>query len=117
MTFLLVETEREAHQIGRAVGRSNFCALHSRRVKSVMSCENCSVFWAEHSEERPNPFVGYVQVFTNKIATTLKTTVLVAYPVHVVLLFFSVAFQRWIIENWHATGSISSCLRSMMWTG
>lgn len=67
--------------------------------ESFMRCANRSVFWVEHSEMRPNSFVGYVQVFTDKTATVLNSIALDAHPVRVVRLNFLVPFRRWLNGN------------------
>lgn len=41
----------------------------------------------------------FVQVFSEKIATMLKNTVLVAYLVHVLLLNSFAVHRRWLVEN------------------
>lgn len=44
-------------------------------------------------------FVGYVQVFSDKLATTLNSTALAAYPIAVVLVDVSLRARLWPIEN------------------
>lgn len=44
-------------------------------------------------------FVAYVQVISNKTATSLMRTVFVAYPVHAVLLTFTYSSRRQLVEN------------------
>lgn len=39
----------------------------------------------------------FVQVFSDKTGTTMKSTALVAYPVHVVLLNKSAVYQQWLV--------------------
>lgn len=48
---------------------------------------------------RQNSFVGHLQVFNERTATTLKGTVVVPYPIPIVQLNFSWSFRRWIIEK------------------
>lgn len=58
------------------------------------------VFWAEHSEVRSASFVGCAQLFTDKTATILRSTTLVPYLEHVVLLIFSVPFQNGLLRTY-----------------
>lgn len=44
-------------------------------------------------------FAGFVQLFSGKKATTLKSTDLVVYPVHVILLNFSTRRRQRLISN------------------
>lgn len=46
-------------------------------------------------------FVGYVQAFSDKTGTSLKSTVLIAYAVHDLLMNFEYLFRRWLTENGH----------------
>lgn len=47
-------------------------------------------------------FVGYVQVFLNRKVTLLKSTALVAYSAHVMLLKFSASSWPLLTENEHS---------------
>lgn len=51
---------------------------------SLMGCSSCKVFWVERYSEKARSFVEYLQVPSYKTATSLRSTVLVAHPVHVV---------------------------------
>lgn len=46
-------------------------------------------------------FTGYVQVYTDRPAKTMKSPLLVVNPVQVVKLDFSLDFCRWLNVNGH----------------
>lgn len=46
-------------------------------------------------------FVIYVQIFSDEKAASLKSTALVAYPVHVMPIDFTYSFRWWLFENGH----------------
>lgn len=51
-----------------------------------------------HSDERLNSFESIGQVLIDNAVTKLKSPSLMAYPVHVLLLRFSVSPRPWFIE-------------------
>lgn len=69
---------------------------YSSRCKAV---RKKAAFWVKCSARMPESLVRYVQVVTAKTVTTMMRTTLVAYPVHVALLKFSVEFCRCLLEN------------------
>lgn len=73
--------------------------LYKAVQQAVMSNEDGEVFRNECSKERPESFVGLVQLFSDKPATTLSSTVVVAYSGHVVLLNVSAFCNRWLVKN------------------
>lgn len=52
----------------------------------VMCSDSNYVMWNEYQKGRKKAFVGYIQIRTDKTATKLKTSGLIVYPVHGVLL-------------------------------
>lgn len=58
--------------------------------------ENCTV----HTKDGTS-FVGFIQIYTDKTAMTLKTNSLVAYPIHVTLLNFAGKFSGYVIDHGH----------------
>lgn len=56
------------------------------------------VFFTGDSASMLESFAGYVQVSTNKSATTMEITALVANPVHKVFLNVSMKLRCWLIE-------------------
>lgn len=58
-----------------------------------------TAFWNDCSNWENPSFVGMVQVYTDKTATTFKSNAIVPYPVHVVLLNFIPSFRRFLIDN------------------
>lgn len=67
--------------------------------QTVMNNEDDNVFWIECSEEWPQSFVVFVQIYSDKTATTSKSRALVAYPVRVVLINIYAFCRGWIVEN------------------
>ena len=59
----------------------------------VMGSENDSVIWNDNDPSLPLSFVGQLQLFSDKTCTTLKAFAIVAYPVHLTLLYFSLPFR------------------------
>ena len=55
--------------------------------------------WNDHSNFYPRSFVGFLQVYSDKTATTLKANAMVAYPIHVVFLNCSASFRRFLINR------------------
>lgn len=53
-------------------------------------------------------FGKYVQMLSYEIATIIKSTLLVSYPLHVVLVNFSIEFRRWLFENKHTIVALLS---------
>lgn len=56
-------------------------------------------WWNDSDKNFPRSFVGLVQLYSDKTATTLKANALVAYPIHAVLLNFSLTHRRFLIDN------------------
>lgn len=51
--------------------------------------------------EGPKPVIRYLQVFSNKIETSLASNAAVANVAHVVFINCSAKFWRWLIGNGH----------------
>lgn len=60
-----------------------------------------NIFWNEMNGKEKLSFAGMVQVCTYKTATTLKANVFLACPVHVMLLYFTQTFWRFLIDHRH----------------
>lgn len=56
-------------------------------------------YWNEKFDEEGKSFVGCAQMFSDKTAPTLKSTAVVAQPVHRVSLNCSKSQKQWLIDN------------------
>lgn len=61
--------ERKAFERDNVVIRSYSRELHRWMWDIVMSCRSSGVFWVEGCGKMTRSFVGYMQVFLDKIAT------------------------------------------------
>lgn len=66
-----------------------------------MGCGNDVVFRVKRCADMAHSLVGYLQMFSDKAVTSLRSKTLVAYSVYVVLLNSSLTYRRWLIENRH----------------
>lgn len=67
--------------------------------RDVKSRSDCGVYWTDLDDPKPTSFVGLVQIYSDKTATTLKANALIAYPIHAVLLNCSLRHRRYLIDN------------------
>lgn len=61
--------------------------------KKMMGPFDSRVVCGERAVENRESFVGFLQIFSDKTATTLKITALVTYPPHAILL--NVSLRQW----------------------
>lgn len=60
--------------------------------------------------------MGFVQILSDEIATSLKSTALVAYLVRVILLNVSVRRRHWLIDGGHTlVGFLPVCSTEEGW--
>lgn len=95
----LYKVDGEEIQKSTAVSLPYAAAMYRRMCDCVMSYVGGSMCWSKHPEVKENSFVEYAQLFMEKTATILKSTALVTFSKHVVVLDFSDSFQRELIEN------------------
>lgn len=50
----------------------------------------------------PASFVRFVQIFSEQTVTSLKSSALVAFPVHLVLLSFGKEYKKRLIQSGHS---------------
>lgn len=79
------------------INSNEFANIYNAKRIEVMSSANENVIWNEKFANEEKKIVGFAQIFFDETATTLKSSVLVVYAVHVVLLNFSTQFKRWQI--------------------
>lgn len=65
----------------------------------VLQSTQAVVFWNKFLSQSLPHLVRIEQVYTNQKATTIKASTTAAYPVYMVLLNFSKAFRRYIIDQ------------------
>lgn len=64
------------------------------------------VVWEHESASIPNPFVLFCQIFSEKTATSLKSSAIVTSAVSVVFIYFSEGYRRNLEKNGHTLVSI-----------
>lgn len=65
----------------------------------VQRTTDFDVTWNEDFGNDESSFVGMLQLYSDKTATTLKASATVAYPVHLVLLNFTAEYRRHLIDH------------------
>lgn len=71
------------------------------KVKEVIgSCESGSI-WSEYRDENVKLFLSLVQLISDKMATSLKSTALVAYYVNTILLKVSATRRQRLLDIVH----------------
>lgn len=86
---------------GHATWPRSFKSFYGSMPHTVMSTPERSLVWNDGDVEVSESFVWYSQVFSANTSTTLKSTVVVAYPGHVLLLNFPAKYHHWLVENGH----------------
>lgn len=78
---------------------SHFHDVYSSVRRRVFSTTDISVVWNDNIPSTPRSFVGFLQFFSDKTATTLTSSAFVAYPLHAVFLNTSPEHREWLINN------------------
>ena len=78
-----------------------FGSLYNKRRSMVLRSSDPNTFWVDTCTEGGASFVGFLQIYSDKTAMTLKSNAMVAYPVHVVFLNTTTSYRRWLIDNGH----------------
>lgn len=78
---------------------SHFHDVYKSVRHRVFSSSDSTVIWNENNPSRARSFVGFLQLFSDKTATTLTTSAFVAYPLHEVLLNTTAEKREWLINN------------------
>ena len=76
-----------------------FATLYKSVRTEIMSSEEASIEWNQSRSTTPNSFIGMLQIYTDKTATTLKSQSLVGYPIHVTFLNVTIQFRRFLIDH------------------
>lgn len=77
-------------------------------VKEVMGSHHGWNVRTEKGHGNVRSFVGFVQLLSHTNATMLRSTAIVFYPVHAILLNISARKSRWFISNGHTLISFLS---------
>ena len=65
----------------------------------VMSSSDRTLVWNDNDASFPESFVGFLQLFSDKTASSLTSSAFVAYPLHAVLLNCAPQQKEWLINN------------------
>lgn len=74
-----------------------FNSLYNWRKSLVQRSKNEDIFWTEDGMLRS--FIGFIQLFSDKTAASLKANAFVAYPFHAVFLNVSAQYRRFLIGH------------------
>lgn len=81
-----------------------------------MSNDDGDIFWIECASEWPKSFVGFVRMFSDKTATTMKITTLLVHPVHVVKcpfpLLVGCELEEWTYTTWTSSYAYETAEKS-----
>lgn len=81
----------------------SFCRTSEGRFRQRWFRKSANqLFWDEDQSDLPPSLVGFVQIFPDKAAASLKCSVPVAYPMHVALLNFSQEYKKRLFKCWHS---------------
>ena len=78
---------------------SYFHDIDASIARKVSSSHHQSSIWNDNDPSLPRSTVGFLQVFSDKTASTLSSSSFVAYLIHIVLLNKSPRKRDWIIDN------------------
>lgn len=84
-----------AHPVSTKFGKE----IERKVRERVMRSPKSEVLWNARENEMPKSFSGLIQIYSDKTATSLKCSALVAYPVHVVWLNFTARQRRYLIDH------------------
>lgn len=76
-----------------------FAELYMSIRSHIMGSANSKIQWNQSRDSMPKSFIGMLQIYTDKTATTLKSQSLVGYPIHVTFLNVSVQLRRFLIDH------------------
>lgn len=82
-----------------AMSRPVFHNGYDTVLKDALKDNNHDVCWIDDSDDTPPSHVGFVSIFPDKTTMSLKSTNLVAYPLHAIIRNCSATYWRWIIED------------------
>lgn len=79
-----------------------FIVFNVRNIarENVVKEKNKYVYRIDHHDGPPSIFVCFVQLCFEKAVISLKSTMLVSYPVHINLFDSAGKYRRWVIKNW-----------------
>lgn len=83
--FRRMSVQYEDESVQNLMFSEEFASMHSSKKVKVMSSVQENVTWNENNKNREKFFVGFLQLFPDKTATTLESSALVVYPAHAAL--------------------------------
>lgn len=89
----------EKERVLQPVETSFFGRLEGRVCHRLLQTSADQVSWNEDSPDLSRSFLGFVELVSNKAATNLKRSAIVAYSVHTVLLDFSKEHKVRLIQS------------------
>lgn len=92
------------HKMGTGVFRT----LDGKVSQNMLRTSGDQLCWNKDSPELPISFGRIVQIFLDGMANCLKCSALVAYPMSVVLLNFSKAYKKRLMQIGHSLVAFSS---------
>ena len=78
-----------------------FNEMYCKRRDGVIRSTSKSTYWVDSSVLGIPSFVGFVQIYSDKSAMTLKSNAMVVYPVHAVFLNTTAECRRRLIDGGH----------------
>lgn len=73
--------------------------IEKKVCKRMMGSKSGDVLWSANDNGLPKSFLGLIQIYSDKVATSLKCNALVSYPVHAVCLNFTAKRRRYLIDH------------------
>ena len=81
------------------VNRHYFTNLYHLMRSHIISSGDSTTIWNDHDGTLPRSFVPFIQLFTDKTASSLSTSAYTAYPIHAVVMNTSPERREWLINN------------------
>lgn len=73
--------------------------VYDSHRSGIMASKNSKSMWIEDVEVQSSSFIGFIQLYSDKTAMSLKANSMLAYPIHAVLLNSTPKFRRWLIDR------------------
>ena len=87
--------------------RYPFCPLHSpyfhnlfdQFKRHIYSADSHDSMWNDSDDSSPKSFVTFLQIFTDKTASSLSSSAYTSYPIHCTVLNVTPERREWLINN------------------
>ena len=77
----------------------HFQSLYNNMRSHIISQSPDDCFWNDYAVSAPKSMVCFLQLFTDKTATSLSSVAYTAYPIHIVVLNTNPERREWLINN------------------